>query len=362
MTVFAPIERLAARPVSNVRLPLVRRAAVAAVALLLAVRLAVPPLIVAYANRTLDRIPGFDGRIESVSLNLVRGAYAIRGVEVVKTGGAAPVPFFRAERVEFSVQWSQLLRGAWVGDVRLVAPQLNVVAGDGKTRQTDIHPSWQQRADELFPLRINRLDVEQGNAHFRNYEARPPVDVRLEGVTATVSNLANTRGAAGRRQARVVASARVMGRGNAGLRMDLEPLAERPTFNMRLHLRLFLPELNAFLRHYLAVEASDGRLDLYLEGRARDGAFSGYVKPLARDLDMLRIKPDASLAEKVKGAVVEAVAAMFENKPQEQLGTKVDVSGRFDEPDIGLLEAAGRFLGNAFTAIRPGFEGAAHPR
>jgi hypothetical protein len=67
-------------------------------ALLVGLRVALPHLVKNYVNKKLDEMPQYDGHISDVNMHPWRGAYSIQGIEIVKTEGEVPVPFFRAKR------------------------------------------------------------------------------------------------------------------------------------------------------------------------------------------------------------------------------------------------------------------------
>ena len=53
-----------------------------------------------YVNRKLSEIPGYRGHVAAVTLHLWRGAYEIHKIEIKKTSGDVPVPFFSAPLVD----------------------------------------------------------------------------------------------------------------------------------------------------------------------------------------------------------------------------------------------------------------------
>src|SRR4051812_31046256 len=67
-----------------------------------------------YVNRKLSEIEGYRAHVAAVHVQLWRGAYTIHGVEIKKTDGNVPVPFFSAPVVYLSVQWGELFHGAVV--------------------------------------------------------------------------------------------------------------------------------------------------------------------------------------------------------------------------------------------------------
>ncbi|MGE5860576.1 MAG: hypothetical protein ACM34J_08465, partial [Ignavibacteria bacterium] len=101
---------------------------IALILILAAVRIALPYIVKDYVNKTLSEIPEYSGRVGDVDISLIRGAYVIEDVSLVKTDGKVPVPFFSAKRVDLSVQWSALFEGSVVGEIELDNPKINFVA------------------------------------------------------------------------------------------------------------------------------------------------------------------------------------------------------------------------------------------
>ena len=73
------------------------------VLLLLLARWMAPYEVMRYVNRTLNRHPEYGGKVGQVRLHIIRGAYSIDHVDIVKKTGKVPVPFVSAKTVEFSV-------------------------------------------------------------------------------------------------------------------------------------------------------------------------------------------------------------------------------------------------------------------
>jgi hypothetical protein len=328
---------------------------------LIAFRAALPTLVKNYVNKTLDKIPGYEGHMEEIDIALLRGAYAIRGLELKKVEGNIPVPFFSAETVDFSIEWKELFRGALVGEIEFIHPKLNFVEAPSSTQeQKAIDQSVMDRVKELFPLKINRFALVKGQIHFRNFAANPDIDIFLHDINLVARNLTNSAKISKSLVAKIKGKGRAMKTGLFHIEMNLDPFKEQPTYDLSFELTEFsLPELNTFFKHYLAVRVNDGTLGLYTESAAQEGRFKGYVKPIVRNLDVVKLKEeDKSLGEVVKGFFVKIVAAIFENKSKDQLATKVDFAGSFEDPDVSIWTAVTRFLRNAFIqAIVPGLEG-----
>ena len=57
------------------------------------------------------------------------GLIRIQDIELIKTDGKVPVPFFDASRVTFSLEWKALFNGALVGEIDFHDPVMNFVQG-----------------------------------------------------------------------------------------------------------------------------------------------------------------------------------------------------------------------------------------
>lgn len=108
-----------------------------------------------YVNRKLSEIPGYRAHVAAVTLHLWRGAYQIHNIDIKKTSGKVPVPFFSAPLVDLSVQWHALIfEGAAVGNIEIYRGKLNFVNGPTpEVRATEVDAPWAQRSNNYIRLR-----------------------------------------------------------------------------------------------------------------------------------------------------------------------------------------------------------------
>ncbi|MEO6097892.1 MAG: DUF748 domain-containing protein [Fibrobacteria bacterium] len=347
-----------ARPARRRRLRLSLILVGVAAAVLIGIRAAMPPVILHFVNQKLDQIPEYRGHIEDVDLALFRGAYQIEGVSLEKVAGASREPFFYADLVDLSVEWSALLHGSLVGEVEIWSPKVNfVVAATKKNSQTTIDSSWEDRSKELFPLDINRFAVHDGEIHFRDLTRTPKVDIHLDHLEALATGLTTHPRAGEALPAKLHASGRAMDHANLRVDLKLEPLAANPTFDVDAELTgLKLVTLNDFLKAYAKVDAEGGTFSLYTEMAANKGAFKGYVKPLLKDVKIFSPEDndEGGLLESMWEAVVAGVTNVMENKEKDQVATQIPLEGKFSDPNAGIWTAVGSLLRNAFIrALRP---------
>src|SRR3982750_2451091 len=116
-----------------------------------------------YVNRKLSEIPGYRAQVAAVTLHLWRGAYQIHNIDIKKTNGDVPVPFFSAPLVDLSVQWKALFDGAFVGEIDFYKAKLNFVNGPSKAQsQVGVDKPWTEKIKQLFPLKFNRFAAHDG--------------------------------------------------------------------------------------------------------------------------------------------------------------------------------------------------------
>jgi hypothetical protein len=327
-----------------------------------------PFLLKWYVNKTLDQIPGYSGSVDDIGVSLLRGAYQIRGLEIVKTSGKIPVPFVAADVIDLSIQWKELLHGALVGEIEADGLTVNFVKGRTKeesqagieeaaedksggtfARHKEAASDWRDVVTKLFPLRINHFQIQNGAVHFKDTSSEPVVDVYLNDVSAKADNLTNSREISKTLMATLELSAKAMQQGNLSLHLRMNPYNKQPTFDMDMSLRdLDLTDLNDFLRHYAGFDVRRGRVDIFSEVAASDGNVKGYVKPLVRDINVVSLKKEGLHLETVKKVLIEWVAALFTNRRTDALGTQIDFEGRLDGPESSTWSAIKFAFRNAF--------------
>ena len=327
--------------------------------ILIALRIALPYILLKLVNKELSHIPGYTGHVEDIDVALTRGAYKIKRIKLEKTGGKVPVPFFAADLVDLSLQWASLFHGRIVGKIEVDQPVLNFVKGPTEeTSQTKIDKSWTDVVKKLMPLKLNKFEIVEGEIHYRDFHSKPKFDIYTKNVHILAENLTNAERNRQVLPSSVVASADVYG-GRATASMKMDALAKWPTFDGKMTLvGMNLTNLNNFIDAFAKFDIKSGEISIYTEAAAKDGKIVGYTKPIIKDLKVLLPEKDKDKPLKVAyEAVVEAVAWVFKNHNKDQLATKVEFEGSIKKPDIDIWSVIGEVLKNAFIqALYPSLE------
>lgn len=327
--------------------------------LLIAARLYAPVWAENTINARLDHMGDYHGHVEDVSLHLWRGAYELHELKMEKASGKVPVPLLSAPLVDLSVDWGALLHGGIVATVTFDQPELSLVDGrGGADTQAGAGVDWRQMLEDLIPIRLDEVTVENGTVTFRNFISDPPVDLHATQVDAVVTNLTNVRSDE-RRPAAFKAQAQILDDAPLQAEAHFDPFGHFDDFALDVKVDdMQLPKLNNLLRAYLTVDVKSGRGDFVMQLDAKDGQLNGYAKPLLRDLDVIDWKKDRDhplrLAWK---AVAATVLGIFKNHEADQFGTRIPISGRIDQPHVSTFAAIRGILHNAFVqAFKPEFE------
>jgi hypothetical protein len=319
----------------------------------IAIRAALPTLIRDHLNSRLRALDGYEGHIEDIDLALIRGAYRIDNMRIVKTGSGESVPFFSSPRVDFSIEWPSLLRGALVAEGEFHSPRINFVqAGSQAQSQTGAGVDWAERIGDLFPFRFNTIRVYDGTITFRAPGIRSDDAIKATQVRGAITNLTNVVSSDKETFAAFQADAKVLDGGSASVNGSVDPMEEQPTFDVNMQLRnVKLPQVNPWLRQYIKADAESGDFELYLEIAAAEGRFKGYAKPVLRNVDIYSSdEPEENLLKRLWEGLVDFAANVLENDQKKQVAARIPFSGSIEDPKAGIIETIVSVLHNAFVS------------
>ncbi len=331
---------------------------------LVAARIALPYVVRDALNRKMAHMGNYSGHVADVGLSLWRGAYSLNKLTIHKLGGKVPVPLLDTRRLDISLGWRALLHGAIVGNATFWHPVVNFVDGAGHSdSQIGKGVNWKQRLESLMPFQLDEVRVVDGTVTFHNFISSPQVNLPLTDVNASLLNLSNARGNAGKRSASLSVHARVLGEAPlvADAKFDAFAPARNFDFNLKAH-DIELKKANDFARAYAHVDINSGRGQFVMQMKSRDGKLNGYAKPLLRHLEIFSWKQDVEKEKKnplqlAWEAVVGGLTNLFKNHAKDQFAMRIPISGTIKHEDTDAFGTIISILHNTFiAALKPQFE------
>ena len=334
------------------------RILIGVIAVLVLIRIVLPYVLLRVANDRLAKIPGYYGHIDDLNLALIRGAYQIEKLDLQKVDSVSQdrTPFISATLIDISVEWRALFKGSIVGEVEATEPRLRFTKGKAEPEDVQADTaSLAQVFDDFMPLKLNRVALINGRLEYVDAGSAPPLDMALTDLNAEALNLSSVIDKAEVLPSTITATAHVYG-GALDLKMGLDALSEQTTFDLDLKVEgIDLTKVNDFFQAYANFDVNKGNMSVYTELATREGAFTGYVKPVIKDLDVLgKEDREDNFFRKLWEGFVGTAGVLLNNPNKKQVATKVPLEGRLDDPKVGSWVAISRVLANAFVkALQP---------
>jgi hypothetical protein len=328
--------------------------------ILVVIRLILPRVVLHYANKSLSTLDNYYGHIDDIDLALIRGAYRIDSIYINQIDSVTKeqTPFFSTDIIDLSIEWRSLFKGRIVGMIIFENPVILFTKEKVEPQEVQKDTNdFRQVLDDLMPLKVNRFEIKNGTLAYKDETTKPKVDIKMDRIQLVALNFSSAEDTS-LLPATIDATAHVY-KGIFTLDMQLDPLADNPTFDLNAELtNTQLTEFNEFFEAYGNLDVNSGTFGLYTEIAAKDQKFTGYVKPVINNLDVVgpEDKNDTFLKQLWEG-IAGTVGKILENPEKDQVATKVPIEGQFDDTTIGTWYAIATVLKNAFIqALYPSLD------
>src|SRR5262245_21254893 len=218
-------------------------------------------------------------------------------------------------------------------------------------------------AKPTFRLDVDDARIRDGTFTLIDQAATPPYKLGLTHSDVAVRGFSNQQT---ERRGTATLRGRFMETGRAAIDATFASGTERPDFDMAVSLEeAQLTELNDMLRARAGFDAAGGRFSFYTQLTVRDGRVEGYVKPFFEGLDVYDLAQDSGqpIPKQAYEALVGVAGSMLENRFQDQIATRADLSGAVEHPDAPTWQIVVGLVKNAFwRALMPGLDRARKPR
>lgn len=319
--------------------------------LLVGLYLALPYIILQYANKVLGEMEGYTGKIDDIDLHLYRGAYEIEGIVIKKKEGNIPKPFLDIKHIDLAIEWPALLKGKIVGEVVLKDAIVNFVGGSTEeNNQTGVENDWTEPIKKLMPLKINRFEINNGKVTYNDFTSTPKVNLYLNNLQLVATNLTNVSKTSTRLPSSLKVTASSIGKGNLEVDAKLNILKQIPDFDSNISFTsVSLPSLNEFTKAYGKFDFEKGSLSLFSEIALAEGKLDGYIKPILTKVKIADLQDkDEGLFKKVWEGLLEFTEEVFQNQKKDQFATKAPIKGNIENVKTGVFTAILNILKNAF--------------
>jgi hypothetical protein len=238
-----------------------------ALALLLIVgRLVAPPIIAKVVRNSLDDMKGgYHGDIRDVELSVFGAEVAMLDLTIAKTNGLVPVPFMHIPRFVLAVSFKNFRPYT---ELIGVGAEVNLVDAEEKAKQ-----QWGPKFDlrdlrEQLPFELRAVRFEDGSFHFRNYEAKPQVDLAVKKLNAAWEDLQSCLPPGSKTcDSKLTGKAQALRGGSLALRGSFDRNSG-PNFFGSARLDDIKPvQLNAMLLEYAKIDVQEGTIDLSVQYR-----------------------------------------------------------------------------------------------
>jgi hypothetical protein len=326
--------------------------------MLVILRLLLPGWVRHHLDERIARMGPYHGAMAGVDLHLWRGSYTIHDLRIDKAGAPANEPFLLTPRTEMTVSLAALLHGRLRGDVESFDATVNLI--DGKTegeRQLGKGVNWSNELNILLPVEVDRIRVHNGTITFRNVVANPRVDLTMNHVESTVTNLSAAKSPTGERVATLDTTATVLGDAPLQTHATFNPANRFGDFDYHIRItHIQLVRANALARAYTGLDFAGGTGDFSMDLKASNGELKGEAQPVFKDLKLFSWKKDVEQDKKgpikllYQAAAQGVVSLLKAPSSNDQIVTKVPISGRIGgDSQIGGPQAIYEVLRHAFA-------------
>lgn len=318
--------------------------------LLLVIRLILPYVAKNYINKELANIEGYHGSIDDLSMSLYKGAFNIGELVIYEEASEDPeTPFIRLPSLDFSIDWRALFNGKVASEIHMDSLQVNLTVLKEEEKEKEPRQHFAEQLQEFNPIEINQLKITNATIAYLDPTAEPQVEVYFYNFNLYGENLTNVEDEEKVLPGYIEISSQAMGEGRMELEMHVNILKEIPDFDLNLAFEdINLVKFNNFMEAYASLELKSGTHSVFSESVVKDGEIEGYVKPIIEDFDVAQGGEDKNLPEKVYEALVDFFAGVVENPKEEQIASRIEISGTVENIENNPWQAVFNLLRNAF--------------
>ena len=318
--------------------------------LLIGIRIWLPYFLKNRLVAAVNGVEGYECKLDDLDLELFRGAMIFEGFEIKVTTNNVQKPFVYIKKADISVEWKEIFHGSIVSKIYIEEPNLYFADGNSKDEQQAGGASWVQPVIDFIPLKINTFSISGGSIEFENAVSKPAVNLKLTDLNLVAKNLTNSTQSKDSLPSTVELNSKVLGKGLLHLDGNLNILKEIPDLDLNLSIKdVDLTELNDFTNAYAKFDFESGNFALACEFDMIDKQVKGYVKPILGNVKVYSPDENGTVLNKFWQAFVGLAFNVTKNQAEKTSGTKVPISGRYNDPKVHVFTTIVNIFRNAFV-------------
>ena len=200
-------------------------------------------------------------------------------------------------------------------------------------------------------ISLKYFEVRKSNFAYSDHEQNPNFKLTLNDSNVTLTNYSNHEEQG---PARVVIKGKFNGSGDTKLDGTFLSEQQGPHFDMNLAIQnTDMTTMNNLLLAYGRFDVEQGKFSVYSQMSVKDGAMSGYVKPMFSDLKVYDWQKDKSkpILHQAYELAVGGASHIFKNSQTQQVATQVESDRQAQESERQHLASGS---GSASECIHPG--------
>ncbi|WP_413292954.1 DUF748 domain-containing protein [Bdellovibrio sp. HCB185ZH] len=299
-----------------------------------------------------NKIENYKGHIEDFDLALYRGAYQIQGLKIWEKAKGPKQPLVFIKDIDLSLAWRGIFAGKLLGDLKVDGMKLDLVdSADKKKKQMGEDQDWKTVVGKLVPIELESFRLTNSEVHLYNNDFKVPVDVVLDRIMVSATNIKNTDKSKELLPSTMEASARLQKSGHVTAGAKINLLSKIPAFESKMAIdKLDITKLNDFFKGYGPFTFTSGNFSLYGEVSTRDGRVKGYMKPFFENIDVISSKEKFDSPKRFFFEMGIAMSNLIlRNSENKTVATRVDFEGAAKGPDIKTWDALWGSIRNGFV-------------
>lgn len=203
---------------------------------------------------------------------------------------------------------------------------------------------------KITPLEVDHIDIVDGQVAFVDVSSKERPELWLHDLQLSVENLTTRVHLTEGRPVLLTATGTLANSGTVSLFITADPFEKGLTFSGRASVvGLQTAELFKFIGPATALQAPHGTVDIYVEFDCRNGALTGGVKPILKNVEIRPAGRGPWTA--LKAWASDVALKIFSDRVQERnaVATVLPIKGSLTDPDLQLWPAIFGVMRNAFV-------------